>query len=184
MTSTIGVPLRKPKPISTPATNCTSNIQGPWDFPGALLYKPVREYGRFACLTDRFLLLSEGVKIGPLGAASGRLCGPLSYCHRSVWQSRTNGHGAGKNHPATFLCIHPNSRPGPVFTHFPAFVLWNIANQPCAINFCDCQKSRIFAIAVTAQIWHYRTFLLENLLYHTLLPKIMVFLAEIIIIFT
>ena len=123
-----GARRSKPSLMSTPATNRTPNIQGPWGFPGALLYKPVREHGRFACLTDRFLLLSEGVKIGPLGAASGRLCGPLSYCHRSVWQSRTNGHGAGKNHPATFLCIHPNSRPGPVFTHFPAFVLWNIAN--------------------------------------------------------
>ena len=175
---------RKPRPTSTPATNRTPNIQGPWGSPGALLYKPVREHGRFACLTDHFLLLSEGAKIGPRGAASDRLCGPLSYCHRSVWTSRTNGHGAGENHPATFLCIHQNSRPGPVFTHFPAFALWNIANQSCVINFYGCQKSRIFAIAVTAQIWHYRTFLHKNLLYHVLFTKIMVFLAEVIIIFT
>ena len=102
-----GAKLSVLRPMSTPATNRIPNIQGPWGSPGALLYKPVREHGRFACLTDHFLLLSEGAKIGPRGAASDRLCGPLSYCHRSVWQSRTHGHGAGKNHPATFLCIHP-----------------------------------------------------------------------------
>lgn len=106
-----GARRKNPSPTSTPATNRTPNIQGPWGFPGALLYKPVREYGRFACLTDRFFVAVRRGKIGPLGAVSGRLCGPLSYCHRSVWQSRTNGHGAGKNHPATFLCIHPKHPP-------------------------------------------------------------------------